>query len=307
VKTGLVIPTLGGGYLPHCLEAVAALDPRPGRTLVVLSGGAPPPVIPQDVELITADDRMGFAAAVNTGIDRIAESCENVALLNDDAVPAPGWLGALQTALDADSSLAAVQGTVTDSSGATIDGRGITLDAFGLPIQLDRGGTPAPEPPTPRAVLAVSGTASLFRTEALRSAALSDGSVFDPAFGSYFEDVDLGLRLGRLGWTASWIPAAWASHVGSATARRLGWRHPWWMLTNRWRALAGNLRATTLIVALPRLLRGEVRAVRTLARHNRRAPLTAVPAMAAVPWLVVRSLFRKSPGPRLTSLPVTGA
>jgi len=306
VVSGVVIPTLGGQYLPHCLEAVASLDPPPARTLVVLSGGAPPPVIPRGVELITADQRLGFAAAVNTGISALGTSCENVGLLNDDAVPAPRWLGALQAALMADSFLAAVQGTVTDASGAVIDGRGITLDSFGLPIQLDRGGTPAPEPPAPRAVLAVSGTASLFRTEALRSAALADGSVFDPAFGSYFEDVDLGLRLGRLGWKASWVPAAWASHVGSATSRRLGWRHPWWVLTNRWRALAGNLRATALITALPRLVRGEVRAVRTLARHNRRALLAEVPAMAAVPWLVARSLRRPSPGPRLTMLPAAG-
>ena len=46
------------------------------------------------------------------------------------------------------------------------------------------GGFGEAEPVTPRAVLGVSGTASLFRAEALREAALADGSVFDPAFGS---------------------------------------------------------------------------------------------------------------------------
>ncbi len=72
----------------------------------------------------------------------------------------------------------------------------------------------------------------------------------------------------RLGWGAAWVPGAWASHVGSATGHRLGWRHPWWVLTNRWRALAGNLTATAVLAALPTLLRGEIRAVRTLARGN---------------------------------------
>jgi len=303
MKTCVVIPTLGGGLLAHCLEAVSVLDPPPVRTLVVLSGGAPPPVIPGNAELLTADDRLGFTAAVNAGIDRVGTTCESIALLNDDAVPAPGWLGALEAALDVDPALGAVQGTVTDSVGATIDGRGVALDTFGLAIQVDRGGSPAPEPPGPRPLIAVSGTASLLRREAIRSAALRDGSVFDPTFGSYYEDVDLGLRLGRLGWESAWVPDAWASHVGSATSRRLGWRHPWWVLTNRWRTLAGNLTAVALIAALPRLLRGELRAVRTLARNNPRAPLTAGPALAAVPWLTARALRRPSPGPRLNSLP----
>ena len=80
-----------------------------------------------------------------------------VALLNDDAVPAPGWLGTLEAALDADPTLAAVQGTVTDATGAAVDGRGIALDDVALPVQIDRGSSPAPEPARPRPVIAVSG------------------------------------------------------------------------------------------------------------------------------------------------------
>ena len=154
-----------------------------------------------------------------------------------------GWLGPLESALGADPNLAAVQGTVTDSTGAAVDGRGIALDETALPIQIDRGASPAPEPDQPRTVIAVSGTASLYRVSALRESTLTDGSILDPRFGSYHEDLDLGLRLRRLGWGALWVPGARASHEGSATGHGLGWRHPWWVLTNRWRALAGNLTA----------------------------------------------------------------
>jgi GT2 family glycosyltransferase len=301
--TAIVIPTLGGKHLAHCLDAVGELDPPPRRIVVVHSGRGPRPVIPARIELVATDARLGFADAVNAGIRRVGVDCGRLALLNDDAVPARDWLAPLEAALDADESLAAVQGTVTDSVGAVVDGRGITLDGYGLPVQIDRGGSPAPEVDRARPILAVSGTASLFRMSSLRQTALAGGAVFDPAFGSYHEDLDLGLRLLRLGWSAAWVPGAWASHVGSVTARRLSWRHPWWVLTNRWRALAGNLTATALLASLPRLLRGELRAVNTLARFNVRALAASALALFVVPWIVVRALGRQSPGPRLTALP----
>jgi GT2 family glycosyltransferase len=256
------------------------------------------------VEFRSCPFRLGFSAAVNLGIRQIAGSCERVAVLNDDATPDPGWLAPLENALDDDPSLAAVQGTVTDPDASFVDGRGITLDPWGLPTQIDRGGEPSPEPQRPRPLIAVSATAAVYRTEALRSAALDDGSVFDPRFGSYHEDLDLGLRLRRLGWRAGWVPGASTRHVGSASGRRSSWRHPWWLLTNRWRALAGNLEAATLFCLLPRLLRGEIRAIRTLNRHNPRTTLTAVASTAALPWLLLRGLGRRTPGPRLAALPV---
>jgi len=301
--TGVVIPTLGGRHLPHCLEAVAALDPSPERILVVATGSPVPPVIPGGFDLLRSETRLGFAPAVNAGISKLGVDVDRIALLNDDAVPAPGWMAPLEAALDADHELAAVQGTVTDAAGATVDGRGITLDDVSLPVQIDRGASPAPEATTPKTILAVSGTASLLRAKALRQASLTGGAVFDPTFGSYHEDLDLGLRLHRLGWKAAWVPGAWSSHIGSATSMNLGWRHPWWILTNRWRAFAGNLSKSALFSALPRLIRGEIRAVRTLARDNPRAPAVAGPALAALPWLVMRASGRPSPGPRLNALP----
>ncbi len=301
--TAIVIPSLGGPHLKSCLDAVAALDPPPGRIVVVVSGGATPPARRASIDVLATGRRLGFAAAVNAGIDSLGSAIDRVALVNDDAVPAPGWLGPLEAALDADPGLAAVQGTITDAAGAAIDGRGITLDEVALPVQLDRGSTPAPEPDRPRPVIAVSGTAALFRARALRQAALVDGAIFDLRFGSYHEDLDLGLRMRRLGWSAAWVPGAWASHVGSATGARMGWRHPWWLLTNRWRALAGNLTTAAVAAALPTLLRGELRAVRTLARTNPRVMPAAAAAMACLPWIVIRSLGRPSPGPRLSALP----
>jgi N-acetylglucosaminyl-diphospho-decaprenol L-rhamnosyltransferase len=80
----------------------------------------------------------------------------------------------------------------------------------------------------------------------VRRAAFDAVDGFDPSYFMYFEDVDLGERLGRAGWQSVYIPSAEVTHVGAhATAReprrmatehhRSAWRWvqrhysgPWW-------------------------------------------------------------------------------
>jgi GT2 family glycosyltransferase len=271
--------------------------------VVVLSGGSKAPPEIRSVELVNADRRLGFAAAVNRGVAALGGQVDLVGLVNDDAEPSPGWLATLAAALAGDERLAAVQGTVVDSSRACVDGRGITLDRFGLPVQQDRGLPTATEPESVRSLLSVSGTAALYRSEALEQASCGRSNPFDPAFGSYHEDLDLGLRLHRLGLRSAWVGGARSRHLGSETGVTMRWRHPWWVLANRWRALAGNLTPMALVAALPRLVRGELRAIRTLARDNPRAAGVALAVAAAWPQLVCGSWRRTTPGPRLTALP----
>lgn len=302
-REAVVIPSLGSSELPKCLHAVAALSPAPDRVIVVLSGGAQPPTEAANTEVLSVPNRLGFATAVNLGIRHAAKTADHIALLNDDAVPPAQWLGALTRTLADDAGLAAVQGTITDQSGDQVDGRGITLDRWNLPVQVDRGTSASPDDRGVRSILAVSGTAALYRTDALLAASIGDAAPFDPAFGSYHEDLDLGLRLVRLGWRAAWVGGVPTRHLGSSTGSRLQWRHPWWVLANRWRALAGNLTGQALIGALPRMARGELRAVRTLARDNPRSLPVSAAVLAAWPAIVAISWRRRTPGPRLASLP----
>ena len=302
MRTALVIPSLGAPHLRQCLRGVAVLDPAPEMAVLVLSNGAAEPEGAGGFEIVRSRRRLGFAAAVNTGLNMVPAGIEAAAVLNDDAIPEPSWLGRLTSALGADPKLAAVQGTITDATGERIDGRGIGFDRWGLPIQVDRA-TPVGFDEEPRSVVAVSGTASLYRMEALRQSALPGGEIFDSGFDCYHEDLDLGLRLARLGWSAGWIGGAPVRHLGSATGPALRWRHPWWLLANRWRALAGNLSRATLVQELPRLLRGEIRAVRTLLRHNPRALPAGAAVALCLPFLVVRGWMRRAPGPRLTTIP----
>jgi N-acetylglucosaminyl-diphospho-decaprenol L-rhamnosyltransferase len=303
MRTGLVIPSLGAPHLERCLEAAAALDPPPDEVAVVLTGGATAPATTGNFHLLRFQDRLGFASAVNKGFAEFGNRVEAAAVLNDDAMPERGWLRTLAGSLQREPRLAAAQGTVVDACGTSIDGRGIVFDRWGLPVQVDRG-SPLADDLGERAVLAASGTACLFRVDALRQAALSESNIFDPRFDCYHEDLDLGLRLYRLGWKARWIGGARTLHLGSASGPSLRWRHPWWMLANRWRALAGNLSPLALVAAMPRLLRGELRAVRTLSRTNVRALPAAVAVASALPMLLTRGLLRRTPGARLREIPV---
>jgi GT2 family glycosyltransferase len=302
MRTALVIPSLGGPHLESCLAAAAALEPAPDEATVVLSGVATERQSSDTFEVLRCRRRLGFAAAVNAGLAKLSEAVDAVAIINDDATPEPDWLGVLVDALRRNAKVAAVQGTVVSGDGSSIDGRGIVFDRYGLPVQIDRG-RPVDRDRGERPVLAISGTAGLFRMKALREAALSQSEIFDPRFGSYHEDLDLGLRLHRLGRRALWTGGARVAHLGSASGPALRWRHPWWVLANRWRALAGNLSPPALVRALPRLLRGEIRAARALSRENRRAvPVAAVVAFT-VPLLVVGGWLRQTPGPRLEAIP----
>jgi GT2 family glycosyltransferase len=303
MHTALVIPSLGAPHLHACLDAVAHLEPAPDLRILVVSAGAAAPRGVERFDVVAHRQRLGFAAAVNAGLRRLPEEIGAVALLNDDATPDRGWLGVLVSALEANQGLAAVQGTVTDDTGETVDGRGIAVNGRGLAVQVDRGTSAHPEPCGARPRIAVSATAALYRVAAIRGAALDEGNIFDPRFDSYHEDVDLGLRLYRQGWTSGWVPGATCRHLGSASGAVLGWRHPWWLLANPWRVLAGNLKAWSTLRIAPRTLWGELRAVARMSPRNLRAPIVAAAVAATLPALLVAGWRRRSPGPRLDRVP----
>ncbi len=302
MRTAFIIPTLGGPSLSSCLDAVEDQELAPDEIIVVSSASEEGPELPEGIRLLHSKKRLGFASAVNRGIEALGEEIEAVALLNDDAFPESDWLEALVRVLDQEKECATVQGIVLRGQDEKIDGSGLGLDAFGLPVQLDRGEDFREPVSGLRRIPGVSATAALYRREALDEVRLNDGVLLDQSFDSYHEDVDLALRLARLGWTALLQPGAICRHRGSYTGKRLRWRHPWWVLSNRWRVLASNFRASALLRAAPRLLRGELRAIRSLGRENALAFFVAPVVAICLPWILLRSFLRPSPGVRLRRL-----
>lgn len=222
-----VIPTLGRSpWLVPCLEALK--KDAPEIEIVVVDQGETPTTTDLADKTLRPGRNLGFASATNLGIT--ASSREFVATVNDDALIEPGWTGSLIEALDREPRAAAAQGVnlilqVPDLA----DGCGIAWNRWTQAIQVGHG-EPAPAASEPvREVLGVSATAAIYRREALLAI---PGKPFDPDLVSYYEDVDLAVRLRAEGWKALLVPAARARHAGSVTGAT--------MSRERWRLLYGN-------------------------------------------------------------------
>jgi GT2 family glycosyltransferase len=222
-----VIPTLGRSpWLVPCLEALRRDAPE--IEIVLIDQGEKPVETDLADKTLRLGRNLGFASATNLGI--AASSREFVAAVNDDALIEPGWTGRLVEALDREPLAAAAQGVnlILDSPGIAdvADGCGIAWNRWTQAVQVGHG-EPAPDSSEPfREILGVSATAAIYRRQAL------PGKPFDPGLVSYYEDVDLAVRLRAAGWTALLVPAARARHAGSATGGT--------MSRERWRLLYGN-------------------------------------------------------------------
>lgn len=222
-----VIPTLGRSpWLVPCLEALK--KDAPEIEIVLVDQGETPVNIALADKTLRLGRNLGFASATNLGI--AASSREFVATVNDDALVEPGWTGRLVEALDREPRAAAAQGVnlilASPSIADIADGCGIAWNRWLQAIQVGHG-EPAPPASEPvKEVFGVSATAALYRRQALPP------HPFDPDLVSYYEDVDLAVRLQAEGWKALLVPAARARHAGSVTGAT--------MSRERWRLLYGN-------------------------------------------------------------------
>ncbi len=224
IKVAAVIPTLGRS--PHLEASLQALRAQgePIEIIVVDQGEQPVDLPPGLADQVLRPGRnLGFAAGTNLGI--AATSAEYLATVNDDAIVQPGWLQVLLGALTGDSQLAAAQGTnLKLDQPEILDGLGIAWNRSWQAVQIGAGEkAPGGEEP-PRKVWGVSATAALYRRSALDAARLAPGEFFDSALGSYYEDVELAVRLAAKGFRAITIPAARALHAGSTTGGTARWR-----------------------------------------------------------------------------------
>lgn len=230
----VVVPTLGRSpLLEECLRALRAEAERSGGEIVLVEQGAP---VPEALGAL-ADRRIhlarpvGFTAAVNLGIE--AAEGRWIAVVNDDAVVAPGWLAALLAALEAEPKAASAQGlNLCAGEPPRVDGVGLAWNRWLQAVQLGHG---EPASAAARAavseVFGVSATAALYRREALREVALPGSAVFDPRLGTYYEDADLAARLRAAGYRALSVPAATVRHAGAMTTGAG---------VGRWRQVYGN-------------------------------------------------------------------
>lgn len=289
-RTTAVVPTVGKSrWLADCLRDLRAQDGAGGIEIVVVAQAVPDEIA---AELRPLADRwldeplpVGFAVAVNRGWE--GARGEYLAVVNDDARVARGWLAALTAALDRQPRAAAAQGVnlrgaagddegdrEVRAGGEIVDGWGLAWNRWWQAVQLGRGERPPRTGRPPEIVFGVSATAALYRAAALREVARGEARPFDPRLGSYYEDVELAGRLHAAGFVALSVPAARARHLGSAS---LGAARGPLVQGNRYLAAAALL-GRDFWRRLPRMV---ARDLIDLGRAAARGELRALAAIAA--------------------------
>lgn len=169
------------------------------------------PSYPVPLTVLRNRENRGFCAANNQGFTGARN--EFIALLNNDAEAEPGWLSALQAAVETapDVGMAASKIRVwEDPSRIDKCGHLIYLDGQNRGRgsgQVDRGQFDRIEE-----VLWPDGCAALYRR-----AMLDEIGGFDEDFFAYADDAELGLRARWAGWKCLYTPHAEVRHHRGAT------------------------------------------------------------------------------------------
>jgi len=308
VDAAVVIPNFNGArWLPGVLESVTAQTVAPAEVLVVDDGSSDGSLallaerFPA-VRVLALGGNRGFARAANAGV--AAVGAEAVALVNTDVVLERDWLERAVAALARAPRAASVATKLVDlDDPSLLYDAGDVLRRDGACEQRGRFERDGGRYDAPGEVFSACAGAALYR----RSAVLAAGG-FEERFGTYLEDVDLGLRLRLAGWSCRWEPRAVARHAGGGSSAGLPHGPGAWVERNTLLLVARSFRASWLpLVAYRQLgwawhaargrgLREHVAGVRmalpllpTFLRERRTLRAGAVvPVAAAVPKRPIR-------------------
>lgn len=216
---------------PALDEFLESLDAASGDKVevVVADNGSPDGSVDRaaargNVVVVDTGANLGYGRAANIGV--AATYGEFVVVSNPDVIWQPGSLDELVAAAHRWPQAGAVGPLIVTSKGQVYPsarelpslGRGIghALAGWWWPsnpwtaaYRHERG------IPTERPAGWLSGSCVL-----LRRAAFDDVGGFDAGYFMYFEDVDLGDRLGRAGWQNVYVPAAVVEHTGGHATER---------------------------------------------------------------------------------------
>jgi N-acetylglucosaminyl-diphospho-decaprenol L-rhamnosyltransferase len=227
---GTVVITYSPG--PLLRRFADSLDiAAPGMTLVVSDNGstdgAPEELVatrPGTI-LVVDSTNPGYGAAANAGVARLPATVRWVLICNPDTDLSPDAIERMRTVGDADERIGALGPRIRTPDGLIYPsarrlpsfrvgvGHGLFASRWRRNpwtrryLQEELGEV---ERPTPTGWL--SGSCLMVRRTAFEQV-----GGFDPGFFMYFEDVDLGKRLGDAGWRNVLVPDAEIVHVGGAT------------------------------------------------------------------------------------------
>ena len=216
-QVSVIVPNFNGLAVLHdCLESLATQDYPEIEVIVVDDGSSDvsPDLVERDfpaVRLIRLAKNGGFACAANMGM-REARG-QIIALLNNDAAAAPGWVRALVEALGRhpEAGAAASKMLLWDRAGV-INSAGDIVRRNGMPDSRGVWEHDLGQYEDETEVFGGCGGAVAYRRTMLDEIGL-----FDERFYMYCEDVDLAFRAQYAGYTCVYVPRAVVRHRMSAT------------------------------------------------------------------------------------------
>ncbi|MHA6667334.1 glycosyltransferase family 2 protein [Homoserinimonas sp. A447] len=210
--------------LPPFLDSLNTASRQPIAVVVADNKGADVSALVQahGANHLAMTSNVGYGAAMNAAVESLPRSVEWVLIANPDLVLSPGALDKLIAVGEEDDHIGAVgpatltaEGDVYPSARAVPslrNGVGHALFAnlwIGNPwSRAYRNDTTAA--PVRRDAGWLSGACVLVRRKAFEGV-----GGFDTEFFMYFEDVDLGYRLGKLGYRNVYEPSAIVTHTGA--------------------------------------------------------------------------------------------
>lgn len=234
-STVVVVTWRGRAHIAECLTALTAQ--RPHRLLVVdnASDDGTARVLaehPSNPEVLRLSRNLGYAGGLARALELV--DTPYLAWLNDDARPDPGWLDALESALDAAPRAAAASCLLHTADGEVSAGVRLTETGHGADTR-DSG-----------SAFGFCGGAALLRTAALRAV----GGV-PAAFFCYYEDTDTSWRLRLAGHEIVPTDASCAHSLGASSEPGSARFHRW----NERNRLSMMLRCAPAGTAVRELLR----------------------------------------------------
>ncbi|TDC96387.1 glycosyltransferase family 2 protein [Saccharopolyspora aridisoli] len=232
-----------GETLQRFIDTLDKATERPVRVILADNGskdGAPQQAAQQhaNVDFVPTGGNLGYGGGANRGVAALGPEYGWVVIANPDLEWGAGSLDELIAAAGRWPRGGAFGPLITEPTGQVYPsarllpsiGRGVGHALFvkvwpGNPWS--RAYRQSDSRSGERTAGWLSGSCLLMRREAFDSI---DG--FDPRYFMYFEDVDLGDRLGKAGWLNVYVPSAEIMHIGGASTSQVSKR----MLTEHHRS-----------------------------------------------------------------------